>query len=32
MREPPADLSDATLRACLQAHYGFAVDELAFLP
>jgi len=32
MREPPANLSDETLRACLRAHYGRAVDELTLLP
>ncbi len=32
MREPPADLSDETLRACLRAHYGLAVNDLTFLP
>ncbi len=32
MREPPVDLADATLRACLRARYGLAVAELAFLP
>src|SRR4051812_11785650 len=32
MREPPANLSEGTLRACLQARYGLDVSELAFLP
>jgi len=32
MREPPANLSDETLRACLRTHYGLAVDELTLLP
>jgi spectinomycin phosphotransferase len=32
VREPPAELSDETLRACLRARYGLAVSELAFLP
>jgi spectinomycin phosphotransferase len=32
VREPPVNLSDETLGACLQVHYGLAVAELAFLP
>ncbi len=32
MREPPTDLPDETLCACLRARYGLIVDELAFLP
>ncbi len=32
MREPPANLPDETLRACLRARYGLIVDELTFLP
>jgi spectinomycin phosphotransferase len=32
VREPPADLSEETLRTCLRARYGLAVAELAFLP
>ena len=32
MREPPVDLADDTLRACLRARYGLAIVELDFLP
>lgn len=32
MREPPADLPDDTLRACLRDRYQLAVAELTFLP
>ncbi|MGN6759487.1 MAG: phosphotransferase [Thermomicrobiales bacterium] len=32
MREPPGDLADATLRACLGDHYGVFVTQLDFLP
>lgn len=32
MREPPANLAEETLRACLRAQYGLAVTELTFLP
>jgi spectinomycin phosphotransferase len=32
MHEPPIDLANETLRACLRARYGLAVTELAFLP
>jgi len=32
MREPPANLPDEALRACLRARYGLIVDELTFLP
>jgi spectinomycin phosphotransferase len=32
MREPPVDLADDTVRACLRDQYGLAVTEIAFLP
>src|SRR5687767_326340 len=32
MREPPSDLADEALRACLEARYGLAVAEVTFLP
>jgi len=32
VREPPANLSDETLRACLRSRYGLAVTDLTFLP
>jgi spectinomycin phosphotransferase len=32
MREPPADLSNATLGAALGARYGLDIDDLTFLP
>lgn len=32
MRETPANLSNETLRDCVQARYGLEVSELAFLP
>ena len=32
MREPPANLSDDTLRTALRDRYGLAVAEFAFLP
>jgi spectinomycin phosphotransferase len=32
MREPPADLADAMLRACLRDRYGLTVTQLTFLP
>jgi spectinomycin phosphotransferase len=32
MGEPPADLTDAALRACLRDHYGVVVTQLAYLP
>jgi spectinomycin phosphotransferase len=32
MREPPGDLANDTLRACLRDHYGLGVAALAFLP
>ena len=32
MREPPLDLADETLRACLRAEYGLAATEIAFRP
>jgi spectinomycin phosphotransferase len=32
MLEPPADLSNETLRACLDAEYRLAIADLTFLP
>jgi spectinomycin phosphotransferase len=32
MREPPINLSDATILACLQTQYGLSIDDLTFLP
>jgi spectinomycin phosphotransferase len=32
VREPPADLADSTVVACLNADYGRAISELTFLP
>jgi len=32
VREPPANLADETLRACLRESYGLAVAEITFLP
>jgi spectinomycin phosphotransferase len=32
MHEPPFDLPDARLAACVRADYGLAVDAIAFLP
>ena len=32
MREPPINLSEETLRACLRAEYGLDVTEVIFLP
>jgi spectinomycin phosphotransferase len=32
MREPPVNLPNETVRACLQARYGLAVVDVTFLP
>jgi len=32
MREPPVDLSEDTLRACLRDAYGLDIADLTFLP
>src|SRR4051812_38842981 len=32
MREPPADLANDTIKACLRDRYNLAIDEVTFLP